>query len=316
MTYRVPMLKKILLSALLVLSAMLVIPATSANASGWGAPGGNPQWGNTADGSTPIANRCAGVTTRKFVGDLAGQDGLGVNATIGFNLVNSAGQLIDLGGCLAPGGYSAIVQLNHYVGFAGQRFGTAQVDAKGVSHGRVGPEWAIYHLPANAVAVWIESYTRSYNGSPCGMSCAGDPNSTKYGWVNRRVVPISTYVHLTAPTTPAYHGTTGQIQIKLIGANGQPVDEASCSSTQSSNCVQLYTWSTNYPEGKIVQGWGAAARVDVGQYRFTALASGLASGQPYVIWIDYYGANGAFLHHVTTTTKVFPGYTMKFSVQV
>lgn len=260
-----------------------------------------------------MAHRCSPPTTRHFAGELVGQDGLGVNATVGINLVTASGQSIDLGGC-PTGGYAAPLEVNHYVGFYGQKIGTIQRDKKGVAHGTVSPKWAVYNLPANATAAWIETYSRGYAGSPC-TTCGGAASTAKYGWVNRRVVPVSQYVRLIAPTTPAYGGSTGQIQATLVKSNGQRLDEVSCTSAIRSNCVQLYTWSTNIPEGSMVQGWGAAIRVNVGQYRFEALASALR-GQPYVVWVIFHGANGASIRTIITRTKVFHSYTMHLSIHV
>jgi hypothetical protein len=309
------MLKKLLLAALLVVASMTVVPQISASASGWGAAGGNPQYDNTADGRTPIAHRCSPISSRQFAGDLTGQDGKGVNATIGFNLVNAAGQTIDLGGCVAYG-YSAIVQLNHFVGFAGQTMGSVQHNVKGVAEGRVDSRFSVAYLPANATAVWIETYTRAYTGSPCGMNCAGEPDERKYGWTNRRVVPVSTYVHLTAPTTPAYGGTTGNIQARLENSSGQVTDPAHCGGTRNTNCVQIYTWSTFSPEGHVVEGWGAGDRYGVGQYRFVSLASGVAAGQPYKIRVTFINGNGAAYRQIEAYTKVWRGYTSNLSIHI
>lgn len=293
--------KRILLVAVLTASAIVAVPAVAASA------------GSTVDGRAPIAHRCSPVTTRQFAGELTGQDGLGVNATVGIDLVTATGQSIDLGGC-PTGGYAAPLELNHYVGFAGQKIGTVQRDKNGVAHGTVSPKWAVYNLPANASAAWIETYARGYAGSPC-TTCAGPAGFAKYGWVNRRVVPVSQYVRLVAPTTPAYGGSTGQIQATLVGSNGKPMGVVPCSPTRSANCVQVYTWSTNAPEGSMAQGWGPGIPIGVGQYRFQALASARA-GQTYVIWIIYYGPSGTNVRTVKANTKAFLGYTTQMSIHV
>ena len=303
--------KRILLALTLLLGMLLVLPTASANAS---AADQNPQNGNAADGKNPAPKRCAAMTNHKVSGTLVGQDGLGINATIGFDMKDAQGRQINLAGC-PDTGYTTVLQLNHYIGGHGAKLGAIQHDVKGVTKSAVTKNWYLYNLPANAAVVWIETYPRHYTGSPCDMACAGAGDTTKYGRTNRREVPINkstnTIINLTAPTAPIYGGTTGAIQVKVLNLAGKAVNVASCNTNVTKNCIAAHAWSVSTPEGRITQGWATGERNSTTTYKFSTLAS----GQKYTVWMDY--ANPAGKHTIVRTiVQVNSKATTNFSVKI
>jgi hypothetical protein len=300
------------LPLLLCLSAAIVLgTAIPAGAYGWGGRD-NPDWNDTASGVA--TGRCSPITNRTLSGTLLGDDGLGLNATIGFNMVDDKGRNIDLATGCPVYGYGAIVQLNHYVGYRGQAVGSIQHDARGVPQGPVTAGWTLSHLPASARVVWIETYTRAYTGSPCGMRCAGVSDVRKYGWLNRREVPVTSGpVHLVAPRTPAFGGHTGNIEARLVDSAGRVQDPVGCwAPAVTRHCVQVHTWSMNSPEGSQIQGWGAGTRFAPGSWRFPSLAS----GQRYKIRLDFIDSAGRLSRRVQAYTAVHPGYTSHLSIRI
>lgn len=299
--------KRILLALVLLLGTLLVIPAASANAS---ALDQNPNNGNAADGANPIGKRCAAMTGATLRGTLTGQDHLGINATIGLDMKDAQGRAIDLGGC-PTAAYTTVLQLNHYINGHGAKLGTVMHDVKGVAQGTVGNTWYVYHLPANAAVVWVETYPRHYTGSPCGMTCAGEGDTSKYGRTNRREVPVTQSINLWAPTVPIYGGTTGAIQVKILNSAGNGVNIAACNNTVTRNCISAHAWSVATPEGRITQGWATGTRNSTTTYKFAALAA----PQKYVVWVDY--ANAAGAHKVVRTyIQVNQKATTYYSVNI
>jgi hypothetical protein len=294
------------------LSAAIVLGAAAPAAGyGWGGRD-NPDWNGTATGVA--AGRCSPMTNRSLAGTLVGDDGLGLNATIGFNMIDDKGRNIDLATGCPVYGYGTIVQLNHYVGDQGQRLGSTQHDARGAARGPVTAGWRLDHLPASARVVWIETYTRSYTGSPCGMRCAGTAGVRKYGWVNRRQVPVTAGpVHLVAPRTAAFGGSTGTIEARLVDRAGRVQDPVGCAAPAiTRRCVQVHTWSMNSPEGARIQGWGAGTRFAPGRWRF----AGLAPAQRYKIRLDFIDAAGRLSRRVQAYTVVHARYTSRLSIRL
>ncbi|MGI8417547.1 MAG: hypothetical protein ACR2P2_15380 [Nakamurella sp.] len=306
--------KRALAVLALLVGSLLIMPVTTASAAGWGGSD-NPDWNNTATGVNN-AHRCAGWTNRTFSGSLVGQDGLAVNATIGFNLRDAHGNNIDLATGCAVSGYGAIVQLNHYISWSGAKIGSVQRDSKGAAQGAVSANWVLSHLPANVTNIWIETYVRSYTGSPCGMRCAGTGNVTKYGRTNRREVKIAfpqAVVHLTAPTTPAYGGQTGSIMVRLVNRLNQPMNYNTCNGTTvTRSCVQVNAWSTYTPEGHVTEGWGSGGKVAAATWKVLSLAS----NQGYKARFDYIGSTGRLVGRYEGYTKVFYNYTIHLTVRV
>ncbi len=295
---------------LTILIAMLLGSSIEANAA---SGRDNPDWNNTSVGVS--TGRCTAMTNRSLVGTLKGDDGWGVNATIGFDIKDSQGRQIDMAtGCLTTG-YSAIVQLNHYVGYLGAKIGQMQHDTKGHNEGAVSPNWSLSHLPANADTVWVETYIREYTGSPCGMRCAGDGNRGKYGDTNRRAVKLgsgTTTMNLIAPSTPKFGGTDGNIRITFLNHLNKPFYAGHQCGQVSKICISMHAWSQNNPEGAKVQGWGSGSIISpAGIWQINSLAG----NQPYKILVDFYDGSGNKYKQDVAYASVSNGKTTMLSMK-
>jgi hypothetical protein len=264
----------------------------------------NPDFDDVATGRSDV-KRCAPMTDRSFVGTVTGADGLFPNVTVGFDVKDKKGRNIDIADGCAKYGYSAIVQLNHYIGFEGAPAGTEQFN-KGTkyipvtSKGLVTNRFELRNLPANADNVWIESYTRSYTGSPCGLTCAGEVDNRKYGNFNRRAVKLSKgSIDLVLPMTPEYGGVTGKIRLKVVSKSGRPVA-----------LKKIYAWSMLKKDGsQQFQGWGMGGHLGNGVWEVPALAP----GQKYVLWL--YAPNGSVIAR-KKWVPVKTGSTTKITVKI
>lgn len=228
------------------------------------------------------AGNCAHRTTVGLSGTVAGQDGRDVNTSVGFDVVDAAGRAINADpaapgyGCPKTGGYSVPQKyLNHFVDFEGAAPGTVMKDGT-----RTSRTWRLTSLPSNARAVWIEAYSRGYQGSPCkdsrGNWCFNPTDVRKYGYANKIKVPVGTAgVKVVLPTTCGYGGTAGSIVGRGVDAAGRPV-----------TLKQVYAWTeSSWNAAPGVHGWGSAKPTDPGY----AVRS-LAAGQRYVVWA--YGPRG------------------------
>lgn len=249
----------------------------------------NPTGGNTATGFAD-GPRCAPLTSRSLRGVVLGSDGRAVNATIGFDVLDSARRKIDVGtGCPSGGAYGAIVQLNHWVGAQGAAVGSRMVDDRGRDRGVVDGHFAVLRLPANAAHVYIEVWTRGYVGGACGLSCAGPVDTSRYGFVNRRELvpgPATTSLHLTAPL----RSQTGDILLTL----NRPATEVLAFSQIPDGSMRLQGWGVGVP----VPGSGGRA------FRVPALAA----GQPYVVQVD----GGPITRDVAVRARATTRLAMRF----
>lgn len=232
---------------------------------------GNPDNGPSASGAPDTSGRCAPATNRVFTGSIRGADDLGVNVTVGFDMKDTAGHTIDLATGCAANGYSTIVQLNHDIGALGQAVGTATRPTRDAAGSTVTDRYTISGIPANITNAWIETYSRGADGSPCGWSCAGKVDVTKYGQVNRREIGLDTGgVDIRLPLTPAYGGSTGALDVTVVDRAGHPYP-----------VQKSYTWSM-LPDGRRTdQGWGIGVQGGAGRITTTALGS----SQDYVSWV-------------------------------
>lgn len=232
--------------------------------------------------ASPASASCAARTTRSVSGTVTGQDGRDVNVSLGVDVLDAAGRPIDADpakpgyGCAKTGGYSvAQTYLNHFVGYQGAAPGTLMVDGT-----RTARTWRLSSLPANAATVWVEAYSRGYQGSPCkdsaGHWCFNPTDVRKYGYSNLIKVPVGrTGVKVVLPTTCSFGGRAGSIVGRGVDAAGRPV-----------RLTQVYAWTESaWDSAPGVHGWAASKPVDA---RY-ALRS-LASGQRYVVWA--YGPRG------------------------
>ena len=295
---------------LTILIAMILGSSIEANAA---SGRDNPDWNNTAVGVS--SGRCAPITNRSLVGTLKGDDGLAVNATIGFDLKDKQGREIDMAtGCFSTG-YSSILQLNHYVGYLGAKIGSTQHDAQGHSEGAVSANWSLSHLPANADTIWVETYIRQYTGSPCGMRCAGDGNRGKYGDTNRRAVKLgsgTTTMNLIAPRTPKFGGTDGNLRIKWLDHAGHVFSPGHQCGAKNVTCISMHGWSQNNPEGAKVQGWGSGSEISTsGIWQINSLAG----NQLYKVMVDFYDKNGKKYKQDIAHAYVYNGKTTIISVK-
>jgi len=212
--------------------------------------------------STASATVCSPRTSHYLAGTLRGQDGRDINAQISFDLVNTPGNHVDLNGCRV-GGYARTLWMN------------MNVSGDGVIHSaRTMSAWRLGDLPANAANAWIEVWTRTNTPKPC-PTCDGPVDTHRYGFVNRRAIPVNTSnIRLIAPLNCSLGGQSGTIQGYLTNRAGQPV-----------KFDAIYAWSMLNPDGsKPLQGWGQATQ-KVGYY----VIGNLASGQNYAVWATYRG---------------------------
>jgi hypothetical protein len=270
------------LVAMIAAAGVVALGSSPASAGGTGSSTlSNPSLGDTASGRSDIP-RCSPMTTRSFTGTITGADGLYPDVTIGFDVKDKQGRNVDIADGCRKYGYSAIVQLNHYIDGQGAAPGTMQYNTATkyiprTSQGLVSDTFTLENLPADADNVWIETYSRAYTGSPCGRRCAGVLDNSKYGQINRRAVKLSTgHITLTLPLTPAFGGRTGQLDLRLVGAHSAGV-----------TIDKVYAWSMA-PDGKFKnQGWGIGRP---SADRRSATVPALGGGQKYVSWV--YLSNG------------------------
>jgi len=194
--------------AALAVPALLLAASTQAVALP-----GNPGNGATANANPPGSGRCAPMTTRKVAGTLIGAGGLGLDATIGIDLLDASGRKVRAAtGCPSGGDYGAVLQLNHYVRSSGAPVGSRQTDARGRDQGLVDPHFALLNLPANVTQVFVETYNRDYLGSPCGLSCAGPLDVKHFALVNERsLTPGPQTANLRLTPVPA--SQTGSLKL-------------------------------------------------------------------------------------------------------
>jgi len=207
--------------------------------------------------------RCAPVSSKYISGTLIGQDGRDINAQIGLAVVDKYGKTINMSGCRTAG-YTRSIWMNKGI------TGDGAPHTSATTH-----NWRLSGLPANAVKVWIEVWTRTNRPKPCA-ACDGPLDTHRYGFVNRRAVLVNHgRLRLMAPLHCGLgNGSTGTIQGALINTHGTKLSFGS-----------IHAWSMLNPDGsKPLQGWGQARR-KLGYYVIDALAS----GQDYVVWASYKG---------------------------
>jgi hypothetical protein len=292
------------LVAMIAATSAIALGPSPASAGGTGSSTlSNPSLGDTAAGRSDIA-RCSPMTSRTFTGTITGADGLYPDVTIGFDVKDSQGHNVDISDGCRKYGYSAIVQLNHYIDGQGAAPGTEMFNTPTkyiprTSQGAVTNTFTLENLPADADNVWIETYSRAYTGSPCGRKCAGALDNSKYGQINRRAVKLSTgHVALTLPVTPAYGGRTGSLDLRLVGAGSAGV-----------TISKVYAWSMAKDGKYIDQGWGIGRPAT---NRKSATVPALGGGQKYVSWV--YLSNGQM--KIIKYKKVNPRRTTIVKVNV
>jgi hypothetical protein len=208
-----------------------------------------------------------------------GQDHRHLNVQISFDVKDRYGHTIDMNGC-RTGAYSKTIWMN------------MNVSGDGASPNSLTPyKWRLSSLPANAVSSWIEVYTRTNTGKLC-PTCDGVIDTHRYGFINRRSVPLNHSYTLIAPLQCRVSGgSSGAIQGRLT-AGGRPV-----------RFDRLYAWSELTPDGsKPMQGWAIGLQPTAGYYKF----NNLASGQSYVVRATYRGTTVVRKHIAVGACKAVP----------
>jgi len=171
-------------------------PTTHATASPWGGPTHRIRPVYTPPPAppaptpppvvgAPVAGGCAknGI---KVSGTVSGEDGDYVNVMLGFDLQNSAHQVIGLNGCLNPSGYATYIHLNHCI----TAYGSTTDAPTGASYGdcttlRGTKTWSVV-LPGNAAYMYIEAYPKKESSA----AKYGTTDESKYGMSYRRAVSV------------------------------------------------------------------------------------------------------------------------------
>jgi len=233
------------------------------------------------------SGRCAAITTKKIAGTLTGKDGLGINATIGFDLIDGRGHEVDARTGCSASGYGALLQLNHYVGATGAAIGSPMTGAQGNDEGAVDTTFSINNIPANVKTVFVETYTRKYSGSPCGLTCAGPVDTSKYGFVNRMYLPVgkASKLNLVADTNKKYGGDTGTISVYV----------------PSGGNASVHAWSMAIKGNVNDEGWGIGMRTSNPHvYNIT----GLSPNQEYTMIVGGYAQKYHIKVNKNSVTKV------------
>jgi hypothetical protein len=230
--------------------------------------------------AAPAAAACAAPSSKWVGGNLIGQDRRDINAQVSFDIKDRNGYTIGLDGCRTSG-YSKTIWMNMNLGAGGA-----------VHSSRSTYRWMLRNLPANAVSTWIEVWTRTNTPKSCA-ACDGPVNTSVYGFVNRRAVPLSRWYYLTAPLNCGVRGgTAGNIQGRLVDAANRPVRFDS-----------IYAWSELQPDGSLpMQGWGVGKQTTTGYYKI----ENLAPGQRYVLWAKYHGHTVKRFHIPVAACRAVP----------
>jgi hypothetical protein len=219
-----------------------------------------------------LASACtpATVPTNKVIsGTVQGADGNYVDVYLGFDVLDSAGRKIDLGG--GPG-YSAVQRINHCLPASGAAAPAATCTGTGY---RITKNWSLT-LPPNAATVYIEVYPKSatstdwlnnYNGFT-GVA-AGSTVLSTYGETYRRAIATPGNMQNIPIVLPVICGLPGASTGTLTGhISGWP----------SGVVGHLNTWS-QAPNTLATQGMALGTPIDGnGNYRIDKLQAGQAYG--------------------------------------
>jgi hypothetical protein len=212
--------------------------------------------------------------TKVISGTIKGVDGNVVDVMLGFDVVDAAGNKLDLGYIKA--GYSSIQRLNHCVSNQGAS-GTGVCPATYQPSTRIHTaaqattyKWSL-RVPANAASVYVEVYPKaptpnnwvSFRGYTGPMP--GNDDTSKYGMAYRRAIPVPASrsgVQIVLPKTCNAGGNTGSLVGHVNGWYG--------------GAGSIYTWSMANDQATMGFGIG---KVDAnGNYRIDHLAAGQRYG--------------------------------------
>jgi hypothetical protein len=218
-----------------------------------------------------LASACtpATVPTNKVIsGTVQGADGKYVDVYLGFDVLDSSGRKIDLGG--GPG-YSAVQRINHCLPASG----ATEATTCPVTGYHVTKNWSLT-LPPNAATVYIEVYPKSatstdwlnnYQGFT-GVA-AGSTVLTTYGETYRRAIATPGNMQNIPIVLPVICGLPGASTGSLYGhISGWP----------SGVVGHLNTWS-QAANTLATQGMALGTPIDGnGNYRIDKLQAGQAYG--------------------------------------
>lgn len=219
-----------------------------------------------------LASACtpATVPTNKVIsGTVQGADGNYVDVYLGFDVLDSAGRKIDLGG--GPG-YSAVQRINHCLPASGSAAPPTTCPVTGY---HVTKNWSLT-LPPNAATVYIEVYPKSatstdwlnnYNGFT-GVA-AGSTVLSTYGETYRRAITTPGNMQNIPIVLPVICGLPGASTGSLQGhISGWPAGVTG----------HLNTWS-QAANTLATQGMALGTPIDGnGNYRIDKLQVGQAYG--------------------------------------
>jgi hypothetical protein len=222
-------------------------------------------------------------------GTVMGADGKIVDVMMGFDVIDGAGNKINLGG--ARVGYSAIERLNHCVGASG-----AVKPQKCKRTGYVtGYNWQVT-VPANATRLYIEVYPKEANTfdwlNVPGYTgpAAGTTDLSTYGETYKRDLSLPGSISNVAIVLPKVCGTTGATTGTLAGhISGWPIGHTGV----------INAWSMA-PNNLPTQGFATGAVVNgSGNYRIDRLQS----GQRYGLIASGPGFARNVVDHTNSTTN-------------
>jgi hypothetical protein len=222
-----------------------------------------------------FSSACASSTATKVIsGTIKGSDGHVVDVMLGFDVLDSHGNKIDLGYMKA--GYSSIQRLNHCVPIQGATgTGVCKANYQASTRIQTAAQYTTYkwslRVPANAASVYVEVYPKeptvndwvSYHGYTGPMP--GTSNVTEYGMVHRRAVNVA-------------FGSVSNVSIVLPRACGNGAHATAgtvaghISGWPSGVTGSIYTWSTAPDQATL--GFGVAGVDGSGNYRLAALQGG------------------------------------------
>jgi hypothetical protein len=211
-----------------------------------------------------LSAACAPPPAKTISGTIQGADGHFVDTMIGFDVIDGAGNKINMGN-LAQG-YSVIQRMNHCVGTAGAAAsqtcaGTGYVTTK---------NWSL-RLPSNAAKVYIEVYPKAPNStnwlSVPGYTgpAVGSTNLTTYARSFRRAVPVGGAVTNVGIVLPKVCGVPGGTTGSLVGH------------VAGLGTGKITAWSMS-PDGTTSMGFSMGDINSAGNYRIDTLQSGQRYG--------------------------------------
>jgi hypothetical protein len=211
-----------------------------------------------------LSAACDPPAPKSISGTLQGADGRYVDAMIGFDVIDGAGNKIEMDHL--NNGYSVVQRINHCVVTSGavaseRCAGTGYVTTK---------NWSL-NLPSNAAKVYIEVYPKApnsvawltvpgYNGPAVGST-----NLTTYARTFRRAIPVNGAVTNVGMVLPKVCGTLGGTTGSLVGH------------VAGLGAGKITAWSMS-PDGTRSMGFSMGDINSAGNYRIDTLQSGQRYG--------------------------------------